>query len=54
MLQEKSEKDTILNCLKECGYNKAQTAKMLGIHRTLLYRKIKKHGILLQDGAMGL
>lgn len=52
MLQEKSEKDTILNCLKECGYNKAQAAKMLGIHRTLLYRKIKKHGILLQDGAM--
>lgn len=52
-LQEKTEKDTIVNCLKECGYNKARTAKMLGIHRTLLYRKIKKHGILLQGGSSG-
>jgi PAS domain S-box-containing protein len=49
-LQEKTEKDTILSCLKECGYNKTEAAKMLGIHRTLLYRKIRKHGILLQDG----
>jgi len=53
-LQEKAEKDTIMNCLKECGYNKAQAAKMLGIHRTLLYRKIKKHSILLQNGKNGL
>jgi DNA-binding NtrC family response regulator len=51
-LQEKTEKDTILNCLKECGYNKVQAAKMLGIHRTLLYRKIKKHGILLQNNGL--
>ena len=53
-LQEKAEKDTILSCLEECGYNKTQAAKMLGIHRTLLYRKIKKHGILLQDGVKRL
>lgn len=51
-LQEKTEKDTILNCLKECGYNKVRAAKMLGIHRTLLYRKIKKHGILLQNNGL--
>jgi transcriptional regulator with PAS, ATPase and Fis domain len=47
-LQEKAERDTILDCLKEYDYNKAQVAKVLGIHRTLLYKKMKKHGIPLQ------
>lgn len=50
-LQEKAERDTILDCLAEYDYNKAQVAKVLGIHRTLLYKKMKKHGIPLQHSA---
>jgi len=48
-VQAKAEKDAILSALKETGYNKARAAKLLGIHRTLLYKKIKKYGLRL-DG----
>ena len=33
--------------LKETNYNKAQAAKMLRIHRTHLYKKMKKYQISL-------
>ncbi len=41
--QSKAEKDAILYALKACNGNKTETARMLGIHRTLLYKKMKKH-----------
>lgn len=40
-----TEKDTILAALKKTGNNKAQAAKILKIHRTTLYAKIKKYNI---------
>jgi len=46
-VQAKAEKDAILSALKETGYNKAQAAKLLGIHRTLLYKKMKKYQLEL-------
>ncbi|CAB5132402.1 Nitrogen regulation protein NR(I), GlnG (=NtrC) [Olavius algarvensis associated proteobacterium Delta 3] len=48
-VQAKAEKDAILTALKETGYNKTRAAGLLGIHRTLLYKKIKKYGLRL-DG----
>ncbi len=39
------EKEAILNTLKSCNYNKSQSAKMLNISRTLLYRKMEKYQI---------
>ena len=37
----------IYQALAKTGYNKAKAAKLLGIHRTLLYKKMKKFGIAL-------
>lgn len=42
-----AEKTAIEIALESCDYNKTSAAGVLGIHRTLLYRKIKKHGIPL-------
>lgn len=39
------ERDLIIQTLKECGGNKAKAAKVLGIHRTTLYQKLKKLNI---------
>ncbi len=39
------EKEIIARVLKENNFNKRQTAKQLGIHRSLLYNKIKKYKI---------
>lgn len=44
-IQDRAEKEGILLALQEAGHNKARAARILGIHRTLLYKKIKKHGI---------
>ena len=44
----KTEKEVILYALKETNNNKAQAAKMLGIHRTHLYKKMKKYRISLE------
>ncbi len=45
--QIKMEKTVIEKALIRCDYNKAQAARELGIHRTLLYKKLKKHNIQL-------
>lgn len=52
-LQEKAEKDAIVDCLMAYDYNKARVAKVLGIHRTQLYKKLTKHGIPLHRIAPG-
>jgi transcriptional regulator with PAS, ATPase and Fis domain len=47
-LQARTEKETIHYALKESNNNKAKAARMLGIHRTLLYKKMKKYDIPLK------
>ena len=44
-VQSRAEKEAILHTLRLARYNKSKAATMLGIHRTHLYKKIKKYGI---------
>jgi transcriptional regulator with PAS, ATPase and Fis domain len=44
-VQARAEAQAIRQALQESGHNKAQAARLLGIHRTLLYKKIKKYGL---------
>ena len=46
-VQARTEKEAICFALKETNNNKARAAKILGIHRTLLYKKMKKYDIPL-------
>nr|WP_237566191.1 sigma 54-interacting transcriptional regulator [Oceanobacillus massiliensis] len=39
------EKEMIVQIMKESGWNKSKAADKLGIHRTTLYKKLKKHGL---------
>ena len=41
----RAEKEAIIDTLKNTKNNKTQTAKLLGIHRTLLYKKMSRYGI---------
>jgi len=43
----RAEKNAIVDALKMTGYNKAKASEMLGIHRTLLYKKARKYQIPL-------
>jgi transcriptional regulator with PAS, ATPase and Fis domain len=47
-VQHQAEKEAIQYALKVCGYNKSRAARHLGIHRTLLYKKMKRYRILLE------
>ena len=51
MAQAEAEKAAIVNALKQTGNNKAQAASLLGIHRTLLYKKMTKYAIPLKPNA---
>jgi PAS domain S-box-containing protein len=44
-IQARAEKRAIQHALEETDNNKSQAAKRLGIHRTLLYKKMKKYDI---------
>jgi transcriptional regulator with PAS, ATPase and Fis domain len=46
-VQANAEKRAIVAALEKTGNNKARAASLLGIHRTLLYKKMKKHAIAL-------
>jgi transcriptional regulator with PAS, ATPase and Fis domain len=46
--QAAAEKEAILFALEETDYNKVKAAGLLGIHRTLLYKKMNKYSIALQ------
>ena len=46
-VQAVAEKEAIRYALKEANHNKVRAAKILGIHRTLLYKKMKKYNISL-------
>jgi len=39
------ERETIINVLKQCGGNKTEAAKKLGISRQALFKKIKEYDI---------
>lgn len=43
---ENAERATILEVLEKNRWNKVETAKELGLHRTTLWRKMKKHGLI--------
>ncbi len=47
MTFEEAERNTIINALERNQYNRTQTAKKLGIHKSTLFRKIKKLNIKL-------
>jgi PAS domain S-box-containing protein len=46
-IRNKTDQDTICHTLERSGYNKVKAAKLLGIHRSVLYRKMKQYGIPL-------
>lgn len=43
--EEETEKQLILQALQEAGGNKSKAANILGIHRTTLYRKLKRYDV---------
>lgn len=43
--QGENERELIISLLKKTGGNKSKTAELLGIHRTTLYKKLKKYNI---------
>ncbi len=47
-LQSRNEREAIWIALKEADFQKARAARTLGIHRTLLYKKMKKYNLPLQ------
>lgn len=46
--QNLAERETIRRALQATGYNKSQAAQRLGIHRSLLYKKIRKYDLPLK------
>lgn len=50
MAHAEAEIKAINTALENTGYNKTKAAQLLGIHRTLLYKKMKKHGINNRPG----
>ena len=44
-IQATAEKEAITSALAQAGNNKTIAARLLGIHRTHLYKKMKRHGI---------
>ena len=49
-VQHSAEKEALQRALESAEFNKVRAAKMLGINRTLFYKKLKKYGIPLQPG----
>jgi transcriptional regulator with PAS, ATPase and Fis domain len=49
--QRSSEKEALRRALREAGHNKARAARLLGIHRTLLYKKMRRYGLPLKPAA---
>jgi transcriptional regulator with PAS, ATPase and Fis domain len=47
-MQARAEREAIWAALKEADFQKARAARILGIHRTLLYKKMRKYGLPLQ------
>ena len=47
-MQSRAERENLLSALRETGFNKVRAARMLGIHRTLLYKKMRKYNLPLK------
>ena len=47
-VQHSAEREALRRALEAAGFNKALAARMLGIHRSLLYKKLKKYGLSTQ------
>jgi two-component system, NtrC family, response regulator HydG len=47
--QEDPEKDVIIGALRKAGWNKAKAAKLLGMSRPTIYRRMLELGISLAD-----
>jgi len=50
-VRDKTDEETIRYALESSGYNKVKAARMLGIHRSVLYRKMNRYGISLRRPA---
>jgi DNA-binding NtrC family response regulator len=48
-LRDDMEKETLLHTIRISNFNKNQAARLLGIHRTSLYKKMKKLNISLKQ-----
>lgn len=48
-----NESKKIQDALNKSGWNKAKAARLLGIDRVTLYRKIKKHNLVAQEEYLG-
>jgi transcriptional regulator with PAS, ATPase and Fis domain len=46
-VQNRAEREAILYALQSVNYNKARAARALGVHRSILYRKMKKYELPL-------
>jgi transcriptional regulator with PAS, ATPase and Fis domain len=49
VILDNAEKQAIERALQISNQNKVQAARELGIHRTLLYKKMKKHSLFSAD-----
>ena len=52
-LLKSAEKSAVMEALKRHGFNRQEAANALGIHKSTLFRKIKKLGITLPTGIDG-
>ncbi|MFH0845205.1 MAG: sigma 54-interacting transcriptional regulator, partial [Pseudomonadota bacterium] len=51
-VQSRAEKEALRYALESTDYNKARAANLLGIHRTLLYKKLKKYNLPLHPDTL--
>jgi DNA-binding NtrC family response regulator len=49
---EEPEKQIIIQALRALNWNRQETARILDINRTTLYKKMKKYGLLMEEPAL--
>ncbi len=49
---EEPEKQIIIQTLRALNWNRQDTARVLDINRTTLYKKMKKYGLLMEEPAL--
>ena len=49
---EEPEKQIIVQALRALNWNRQETARILDINRTTLYKKMKKYGLLMEEPAL--
>ena len=43
---DEAERSTLLACLQRCGGSRKRAAEELGVNRTTLFNKMRKHGLM--------